>query len=147
MQINSAVLAGVLPSTSNTMTHLLADVATLLPSECHNEQRAVGLEKKIRAEGLWTRPLFIDRTTRVVMDGHHRLAASRPLGLTIIPCLALDYDDPAVSVSRWENDEPISPDEILAAAIAGKLLPYKTTKHVVSRSWSFSPMPLELLRR
>lgn len=146
MQINSAVLAGVLPSTSNTMTHLLIDVATLLPSECHNEQRAVGLEKKIREEGLWTRPLFIDRITRVVMDGHHRLAASRRLGLTVLPCFALDYDDPDVSVSRWENDEPISPEEILAAGTCGKLLPYKTTKHLISRSWSFSPIPLELLR-
>jgi ParB-like chromosome segregation protein Spo0J len=111
----------------------LLPLAELLPTEHCNTQRAESLARKILADGAWTVPLLVEATDKIVMDGHHRLEAARELGLSHVPCLLLSYDRQDVSVVTWDGGAPFPPSDIIAAGRSGQLLPYKTTRHTLSR--------------
>nr|WP_252833361.1 hypothetical protein [Ciceribacter sp. RN22] len=80
------------------------------------------------------------------MDGHHRLAAARAIGLDLVPVIRLGYDDPAVHLSAWRYGEAYEPEDILRVAASGNLLPIKSTRHVIDVALPFCRVPLEDLR-
>jgi hypothetical protein len=46
-------------------------------------------------------PIIADAKTRVVLDGMHRVAASRELGLRYLPVCSVDYNDPKIKIGCW----------------------------------------------
>jgi L-serine kinase (ADP) len=101
-------------------------------TERHNPQRASGLAMKIASEGRWTVPLWVESGELLVMDGHHRLEAARLLGLVRLPCALLSYDMPELSVVSWNGNGQFPVAEVFAAGRTQSLLPYKTTRHLIS---------------
>lgn len=126
---------------------VMKKVSTLLPTEEINRDRALTLSNKISADGIWTRPMFIEGDTFAVMDGHHRLFAASQLALEVVPCLLLSYDDPRLSVSYWHKAGAFPVEKILHAARNRKLLPYKTTRHVLNAEFYPADQKLSTLRR
>ncbi|MBA3817558.1 MAG: NTP transferase domain-containing protein [Deltaproteobacteria bacterium] len=95
--------------------------------EGYDEARVVELMAKIQREQVWTKPLYIERTHGLVLDGQHRLQVGLRLGLAKLPVQRFDYRDVAVWTLRKE--EPVDVDTVIRRANAGDVYPYKTVKH------------------
>lgn len=104
------------------------DVATLRHIEGHSARRVTWLAKKIQAEGLWTKPVVLDREHHLVMDGQHRMEVARRLELAVIPALIFDYADVEVWSLR-PGHYTVTAEEITQRALSGEIYPYKTAKH------------------
>lgn len=110
----------------------LLDLSQLKRTELHNPQRASRLATKIDMEGTWTNPLWVESSELLVMDGHHRLEAAILLGLVRLPCALLAYDMRELSVVSWNGNTPFPVPQIFVAGRTQALLPYKTTRHMIS---------------
>jgi hypothetical protein len=110
------------------MTVFFAPVDTLLVTEETDPQRVDEVVAILQSSKVWTVPICVEVNTNAVMDGHHRLAAAKILGLDWVPVRKLSYDQ--VEVAAWRPGESVSKDEILRRAIAGEPYPAKTTRHI-----------------
>ncbi len=59
------------------------------------------LTDEIRSEKYLKHPVIVDSKTLVVLDGMHRLAATKNLGCRFIPVCLVDYQNPHITVSCW----------------------------------------------
>src|SRR5690606_19442150 len=77
--------------------------STLKHIEGHDEARVATLMDKIRREGVWTKPLYVEKNHGLVLDGQHRLEVALRLGLRQVPVQGFDYHDVAVWTLRKEH--------------------------------------------
>ena len=105
----------------------LVSPTTLKHIEAYDLARVHTLRAKIEAEGVWTKPLYIEGSHGLVLDGQHRLQVALRMGLSRIPVQRFDYHDVAVWTLRKE--EPVDVATVIRRANAGDLYPYKTVKH------------------
>jgi ParB-like chromosome segregation protein Spo0J len=110
----------------------LMQVSRLRRTERHNPQRASRLAMNIAAEGKWTNPIWVESNDLLIMDGHHRLEAAILLGLVRLPCALLSYHIPELSVVSWNGNAQFPIADIFAAGRTQSLLPYKTTRHILT---------------
>jgi len=89
------------------------------------------LIESIESDGVLKRGIVIDRKTYVILDGHHRVKALEILNCDKVPCLLIDYSSPQVLVSPWRGEGLISKSLIIKAGLTGRLLPPKTSKHML----------------
>lgn len=122
----------------------LVDPRTLRHIEGHDEARVDTLLAKIVAEGVWTRPLYIERNHGLVLDGQHRLEVALRLGLARVPVQGFDYHDVAVWTLRKEL--PVDVDTVIRRSLAGDIYPYKTVKHKFPAVIDTCHLPLAELR-
>jgi len=106
----------------------------ILPNEAHCATHAAELANAMKGSGLWRVPIVLERESLAVMDGHHRLAAARSLGLARVPVLRLEYRHVEVVASR--DGFIVTPEAIVERSRRGRLYPEKTTRHVFP-----SPIP------
>jgi len=59
------------------------------------------LTRSIRLSGHVKHPIIVDKESLVVLDGVHRVAALRRLGISRVPACMVDYNDPAIEVLSW----------------------------------------------
>lgn len=59
------------------------------------------LSEKIKADGHFLHPIVVDRKTRVVLDGMHRVAAMQKIGCRFVPICLVDYDNQSIVVGSW----------------------------------------------
>lgn len=109
---------------------VLVAIEKVRPTEEINPDFADSLCSEISALGYWTHPVLLDDEVYAVMDGHHRFAAARKLGLRSIPAVLMSYDDPGVRLESWRPDLKFTPADLRARAVSGELLPFKSTRHV-----------------
>lgn len=67
------------------------------------EARKAWLANKIKDDNYFKDPIIVDEKTMVVLDGMHRVAASKQLGLKFIPVCFVDYDNPSIGVYTWSR--------------------------------------------
>lgn len=89
------------------------------------------LAEDIRSSGLLRKAILVDRESYVILDGHHRVKALELLGCKKVPCILVNYSEPNILVFSWRNDKPLPKSLILKAASTGRILPPKTSKHMV----------------
>lgn len=105
--------------------------------------RVEELVRVLRRDGLVRLAIVADAKTRVVLDGHHRLAALKVLGCKRVPVLLVDYHRGDIRVATWRQGErPPSKDEVLRQAEQGKLYPPKSTRHFFP--WKFQEQAVAL---
>jgi choline kinase len=109
-----------------------AEIELVAPSQLRHIEgfdatRVTELAAKIRSEGVWTKPLYVEKTHGLVLDGQHRLEVALHMGLARIPVQRFDYRDVAVWTLRKE--EPVDVDTVIRRVDAGDIYPYKTVKH------------------
>jgi hypothetical protein len=127
-------------------TFQLIEPAALRPHEDVDVDRVRSLAEEIRLAGSFYPPVLVDEKTRVILDGHHRWHASTLLGLTMIPCYAVDYlHDPAIHVISRRTEIAIGKDDVIAMGSSGRTYPYKTTRHVYDLPEAIEPVPLDQL--
>jgi len=59
------------------------------------------LARKISNDGSFFHPIVVERGHSVVLDGMHRVAASKKIGFRYIPVCLVDYDNPNIQVGSW----------------------------------------------
>ncbi|HID25677.1 MAG TPA: hypothetical protein EYP23_04355 [Thermoplasmata archaeon] len=89
------------------------------------------LKEEITKDGFLKKPIVADKKTLVVLDGHHRLNVLRDLGLSRIPVVLIDYNNPNVIVKTWKGEGELNKEDIINAALSGNLFGPRTSKHMV----------------
>lgn len=121
------------------------DVASLSAIEGHGPKRVLWLKSKIEADGLWTKPLKVEKTKHLVMDGHHRLEVAKTMGLRRVPAELFTYDE--VEVWTLRPKITVTGEIIIRNHAKGVVFPYKTAKHSFpKRALDFEGVHLDELR-
>jgi hypothetical protein len=89
------------------------------------------LKNEILSDGILKMPIAVDRTTYIILDGHHRLHALRRIGCKRIPCILFDYQSAEIEVLPHREGETITKEMIIETALTGRRMPPKTSKHMV----------------
>ena len=82
--------------------------------------------------GAYTKPILVDRVTGTILDGHHRHAVGRRLGLTRLPALLIDYQsDPTIQLDVWPacGRTELTKQEVIDMALSPSVFPPKTSRH------------------
>lgn len=87
--------------------------------------------QEIRREGRLREPIVVDKSSGVILDGHHRFRAYQMLGFQTIPCVLVDYQSEVIAVRSRRPEISVSKAEVLRRARSGELYPPKTTKHIL----------------
>lgn len=123
---------------------IILPINLLKPHEGVKDEIVDKLAEEIRRDGCLKKAILVDKQTLTVLDGHHRIVALRKLGCTKVPCLLIDYSLERIHVLSWNGNEPISKSAVLRAGLEGRLMPPKTTKHVIkSGEWDFHASDIE----
>ncbi|HNT29442.1 MAG TPA: ParB N-terminal domain-containing protein [bacterium] len=117
----------------------LCDIRVLKSHEHTDPVHVEKLFDKIRADAVWTHPVVIERDHGVILDGHHRFAIAKRLGLRRIPVVLLDYFDPAIQVCQ-RREMVVTKEDVIKRAKQQNPYPCKTTKHVCTQNGSLCPI-------
>jgi len=105
----------------------LVEVSKLLPIEDHSKKRSLNIEKKIKTEKVWSKPIVVEKNHMLVLDGHHRFSFAKREGLKKIPAVLVDYSD--IDIRSLRKEISFTKDDVVKNALQEKIYPYKTVKH------------------
>jgi L-serine kinase (ADP) len=108
----------------------LVPIDSIHPHETVDPEDVDRLVVEIRSQGQVREPIWVANTDGVILNGHHRYAALRRLGVRRVPVWIFQYEDPAMELGRWSPGTPLSKEEILRHGREGALFPPKTSRHV-----------------
>ncbi len=89
------------------------------------------LKNEILSDGMLKMPIAVDKSTYIILDGHHRLHALKKIGCKKIPVILVDYQSPSIQVLGWREGEQVTKERILETALSGGRMPSKTSKHMI----------------
>jgi hypothetical protein len=114
---------------------VLLELKKLKPHEHVQKSRVKELVEILKSEGRFTEPIVVEKNTFVILDGHHRVQALLKLGYTKVPAILIDYNSDGVKVYLRRNNlmTQIIKEFVLKTALAGEMMPIKTTRHEVKR--------------
>lgn len=98
-----------------------------------SKKRVLKLMRDIQSRGLVINPIVVSKQSYVVLDGHHRVAALKMIGVRTVPAYVVDYfsDDIRVYLRRKEILSSLLKQAVLNKAAQGKIFPMKTTRHII----------------
>ncbi|MCD6383685.1 MAG: ParB N-terminal domain-containing protein, partial [Thermoplasmata archaeon] len=80
---------------------LLERVDRLIIHEETIRENLEELRRSFKRSSYFWHPIIVDRNTRVVLDGMHRVSSLKELGYKYIPILTIDAMNPYVKLERW----------------------------------------------
>jgi len=89
------------------------------------------LKNEILSDGMLKMPIAVDKSTCIILDGHHRLHALKKIGCKKIPVILVDYQSPEIEVIPWREGEKITKELIIDTALTGKRMRPKTSRHMI----------------
>jgi hypothetical protein len=89
------------------------------------------LKNEIISDGILKMPIAVDKSTYIILDGHHRLHALKRIGCKKIPVILVDYQLPEIEVIPWREGEKVTKEMIIHTALTGKRMAPKTSKHMI----------------
>jgi hypothetical protein len=114
------------------------------------------IRKELLKDGMLRYPIIADEKTLVILDGVHRWLALKSLGCTLIPTILVNAPrDPRIRIGtrriqryQYDSNPKITADKVISAALAGRLMEPKSTRHFFPFS-KFQQInyPLRLLGR
>ncbi len=109
---------------------LWTDLKKLKPHEHVIVERGTGLCNYIETfDRFFVLPsLIVCKNTLTIIDGHHRWFALEKFGISKVPVTFVDYESDRIRINRIGNK---GKKEILEASSTGKLLPPKSSEHLV----------------
>ena len=102
-----------------------------------SEERVKKLHDAIVEWNEYRLPLLVDSQSGAILDGHHRYAVGRIMGLSKLPVLLVDYlNDDSVSVDVWPDCglDSLTKEDVVKMALSDKVYPPKTSKHTIHSS-------------
>jgi hypothetical protein len=127
---------------------VLLPIEKLKVHEETGEKRVGELVEKIRKDGVLKNPVVVERRNFVVLDGHHRLAALKRLGMKLIPVQLVNYEDGDLKVylRRRELLMQVIKEAVIGRAVRGKVFPRKTTRHLIGEKIRNAGVRIEKLK-
>lgn len=111
----------------------LVDISWLKPhEEVVSRERVQSLYNAIIEWNAYKLPLLVDHVSGAILDGHHRYAVGREMGLSKLPVILVDYlADDSITVDVWEGcgRDSITKEEVIAMSLSDNVYPPKTSKH------------------
>lgn len=77
------------------------DTDVLKPHEALDPLELELFVKSINEKGVFYKPMLVDKTSFVILDGHHRWVGLKEMGVKKIPCILLDYFDGEIKLYTW----------------------------------------------
>ncbi len=133
-------------SSRNGIAFALLKVDSLLIHEQVDATHLAVLTARLLDDGEVRQPVIVDRESRVILDGHHRVTALRGLGCTLVPAYLVDYADPGIKVMPRRPEIPVSKVSVVETGLSGHPYPPKTSRHVFPFEPAAKPVPLSALR-
>ena len=96
-------------------------------------KKVVKLFEMTKKWGAQRKPVVIDSSTGVILDGHHRHAVAVQLNLEKIAVIKVDYfDDEKIKLESRNQNIPFSSSksEVINMGLSEQNFPAKTTKHI-----------------
>jgi hypothetical protein len=93
-------------------------------------------------------PLLVDSKSGAILDGHHRYAVGRAMGLSRLPAILVDYlNDETISVDVWPDCglDCLSKEDVIEMSLSKDVFPPKTSKHDFVSSFTPIHVPLSKL--
>jgi L-serine kinase (ADP) len=139
--------------TKNTQHTILAPVeeAELLDIsslKCHEEIDPNLLEvltNDVMRNG-YLRPIVVDSSTKIILDGHHRMRVAQRLHLKKIPCIMVEYASQQITVESWRPDIHVTKEDVIRRGESGELYPHKTSRHTIHGFDTATELPITILR-
>lgn len=104
-------------------------VDQLRPHETTDQELLEQLIQKLQQGAMFDDPIVVDEETWIILDGHHRHAACKILGIQHISCIMVDYRSSEIRVEPRRPEIPVSKEEVIRRGLTGDLYPPKTTRH------------------
>jgi ParB-like chromosome segregation protein Spo0J len=89
------------------------------------------LKNEILSDGILKMPIAVDRSTYIILDGHHRLHALKKIGCKRIPAILVDYHSEEIEVLPWREGERVTKEMVIHTALSGRRMAPKTSKHMI----------------
>ncbi len=121
MNVGSTLIKGV----------LLLPLEKLKHHEETDPSNLKSLLHQLQTDRVLRRAIAVDFKTLVILDGHHRHRALEILGCRVIPCTLFNYESELIEVWSYPGRPRISKEDVISAALNGRLLPPKTSRHMV----------------
>ena len=111
----------------------LIEINKLKTHENVNSRKVNKLVKDISLKKRVINPVVADKKTFVILDGHHRLAALKRIGVKRVPIYLVNYKSEAVRVylRRKKLLSQILKDQVLSMGKLRENFPIKTTRHFI----------------
>ena len=123
----------------------LVRLRTLKCHEMLSDRHLFELRRRIASDGVIKRPIVVDANTRIILDGHHRYGSLRDLDLDLMPVIFVDYSSSDIRVDSWRGVS-VRKADVLRAGTSGRLMPPKTSRHIVPFDVERVDLPLPQLR-
>lgn len=108
----------------------LIDISKLKPHEKISKKRLRELKKKLLKEGSIKKPIIVEKSQLIILDGHHRIQLLKELNFKTVPAILVDYGKIRVFPRRKKYSNINLKNLVYETVKSGKLLPYKTTRHI-----------------
>lgn len=118
-------------SEANDFIIKLVPIERLRSHERIIEEHVKELVEQLLRDGELFYPVLIDKSTMIILDGHHRVEALRRLGARYVPAILIDYSSDVVEVDTWRDGWRVCKEDVIRAGLSGELLPPKTSRHIV----------------
>ena len=95
------------------------------------------------------KPIVVDATTMVILDGHHKWTAARVLELDKVPVVRVDYlGDASVVVDVWPGcgRDSVTKQEVIEMGMSEEAFPPKTSRHSFGFELPETQFPLDTLK-
>jgi hypothetical protein len=116
--------------------------------EIVSEDRVHKLKEAILGWNSYRLPLLVDARSGAILDGHHRYAVGRVMGLSRLPVILVDYlNDDTISVDVWPEcgSDCLSKEDVIEMSLSDGVFPPKTSKHDFLSSLETINVPLSKL--
>mmetsp|Transcript_8442 Transcript_8442/g.15927 ORF Transcript_8442/g.15927 Transcript_8442/m.15927 type:complete len:315 (-) Transcript_8442:142-1086(-) len=114
-----------------------------------SEERVKKLYEATIGWNAYRLPLLVDSKSGAILDGHHRYAVGRVLGLSRLPAILVDYlNDDSISVDVWPECgvDCLTKEDVIQMSLSDGVFPPKTSKHDFVSSFAPINVPLSNLR-
>ena len=125
---------------------VIVEHALLKAHERTKKKHVEELVHQIGHDGYIWNPVLVDKNTMIILDGHHRCAALKKLGLSRAPVRFVDYGGNDIRVTSWRKGERVTKKTVVDAGLSGKLLRIKTSRHLYPKNNCAVIVPLKKLK-
>jgi len=109
------------------------DLRKLNPHEEIIEENLKEVLNSLKLEKKLKEPILVDKETKVILDGHHRVQAFKILGIKEIDCKLLDYTSEEIEVTSRRANK-ITKEKVIEKGLSNNLFPPKTSKHKIKHN-------------
>lgn len=94
-------------------------------------QRLAVVKAMILKAGRINNPVIVDRKTKIILDGHHRVASLRQLNYRLVPAMEVDYFSNQARVYSRRKNFIIMKAIVVQTVLKNMIYPQKTTRHLI----------------